>query len=221
MTKGVKEDLRGQKIGKLTIVDRKRELVGNKSRTFYYCKCDCGNEKWMRSDNIKHSNASCGCTKVRFKDMTNKRFGMLTAIKVIGTSKNNGNLWRCKCDCGNFTDVPLSSLISGATNSCGCHQKKIANENIKKAFKKFKEKNIVENTNVAYLMLEKPIKSNKSGVTGVCFNTKMQRWTAQITFKGERIHLGTFINKEDAIKSRKEAEEKLHKGFLKEKRLID
>lgn len=221
MAKGVKEDLRGQKIGKLTIVDRKRELVDNRPRTFYYCKCDCGNKKWMRSDSIKHDKASCGCTKSKFKDITNKKFGMLTAIKHIGISKNNGYLWRCKCDCGNFTDVPLSSLISGATHSCGCYRKKIATENIKKTVEEFKEKYIVENTNIAYLMSDKPIKNNTSGVTGVCFNTTTKRWTAQITFKGKRTHLGTFINKEDAIKARKYAEEKLHKDFLREKGLID
>lgn len=211
------KDKTGQKIGKLTLLKRKRENL----RTFYYCKCDCGNEKWMRDDAIKGKNPSCGCNNGRLKDIKNKKFGMLTAIEIINISDNNGALWKCKCDCGNFTNVNISSLTNGSTVSCGCHQKKQAKKNIKKAFNEFSKKNIVEHTNLAYIMLGEPIKSNKSGVTGVCFSTKAQKWTAQISFKGKRYHLGSFANKEDAIKARKEAEEKLHKDFLREKGLID
>ena len=33
------KDLTGNKIGKLLLTERKRE----NNRTYYYCKCDCGN----------------------------------------------------------------------------------------------------------------------------------------------------------------------------------
>ncbi len=196
----------------LLLLERKRE----NNRTFYYCRCDCGNEKWIRADRLKGENLSCGCKrKYAFRDITGKKFGMLTAIKIVGTTKDNGNLWQCKCDCGNYKNVPLSALTSGVTVSCGCYKKSKAKKNIKEANKKFKEKNLIEDTNISYLNRDKPIKSNKSGTTGVCFNKRKGLWLAYITLKKERCYLGYFAKIEDAIKVRKEAEEKLHKEFLR------
>lgn len=47
---------------------------------------------------------------------------------------------------------------------------------------------------------------NTSGINGVMYNSKDNKWIARIGFAGRRIHLGTFRNKEDAIKARKDAE---------------
>jgi len=52
---------------------------------------------------------------------------------------------------------------------------------------------------------------NKSGVTGVRYNKN--KWEANITLNGKTLYLGSFINKEDAIKTRKEAEEKYFGEF--------
>lgn len=51
-------------------------------------------------------------------------------------------------------------------------------------------------------------KNNKSGVTGVSWNSRDSRWTAAIKFRGKRYHLGTFRRREDAIAARKDAEQK-------------
>ena len=204
------KDLTGSRVGKLMLLERKRE----NSRTYYLCKCECGNEKWIRADRIKVGN--CGCErKFKFNDLTNKKFGMLTVLKKVGNTKNNGHLWECKCECGETKNIPISSLISGKTISCGWYQKKKAENNIVKAAKEFKEKNLIDGTNVAYLKRDKLIKSNTSGITGVSFNKRQKLWVAYIGFKGEKNFLGYFKSKEDAIKARKEAEEKLHKEFLR------
>lgn len=52
-------------------------------------------------------------------DISNKRFGRLLAIKVIG-KQHEECLWLCKCDCGNFTEVTSSHIRIGHTKSCGC-----------------------------------------------------------------------------------------------------
>lgn len=47
---------------------------------WWLCKCNCGNEKWIRSDSLtkKNPTQSCGCLsqKTRFKriDITGKRY---------------------------------------------------------------------------------------------------------------------------------------------------
>lgn len=54
-----------------------------------------------------------------YKDATGKRFGKLTALKVIG--RNDGSaVWLCQCDCGNLTTAPYGELSRGRKKSCGC-----------------------------------------------------------------------------------------------------
>ncbi len=43
---------------------------------------------------------------------------------------------------------------------------------------------------------------NTSGTKGVSWHKGQNRWTAQITVNGKRIHLGSFLNKDDAINIR-------------------
>lgn len=54
--------------------------------------------------------------------------------------------------------------------------------------------------------------TNKSGVTGVFLDKKVHRWRAQISVQGKCIHIGMFDDFEDAVKARKEAEERYRGG---------
>ena len=47
---------------------------------------------------------------------------------------------------------------------------------------------------------------NTSGVTGVYFHNKAQKWAAQIKANGKYIHLGLFSLKDDAVRARRNAE---------------
>lgn len=55
-------------------------------------------------------------------DLTGKRFGRLTVLEYC-----KGGKWRCKCDCGNYTDVLSCNLRNGSTKSCGCLNKEHPN----------------------------------------------------------------------------------------------
>ena len=56
-----------------------------------------------------------------------------------------------------------------------------------------------------------PIRSNnKSGVTGVYYDKKLKLWRAQIQVNGKPKHLGGFKNLEDAVITRKQAENKYY-----------
>lgn len=52
-------------------------------------------------------------------DLTNMRFGLLTAKEIVGKDRR-GNLWRCECQCGGEKTVSASYLRNGHTQSCGC-----------------------------------------------------------------------------------------------------
>lgn len=58
-----------------------------------------------------------------FQDLSNKKFGLLTAIsREIGPDKRK-TYWRCLCDCGNYTVVPAGDLKNAKVRSCGCLSK--------------------------------------------------------------------------------------------------
>ncbi|WP_143316850.1 AP2 domain-containing protein [Clostridium sp. HBUAS56017] len=209
-------DHTGEKIGRLTLLKRKRE---NK-RTYYYCKCDCGNKLWIRADSLNGNTNSCGCfgeeNYFKAKDITGKKFGRLTALKATDKrDKNNGSVvWECKCDCGKLAYVAEYVLNEGSIRSCGCLGKENSKNNMQKAIKKHLEIHIVEGTNIPIISRNKLQSNNKSGCTGVRWDKTRKKWISNITFRKKVYYLGRHIKREDAIKARKQAEEKLFGEFL-------
>lgn len=65
-------------------------------------------------------------------DLTGKKFGKLTVIKISSNREKNGSLrWICKCECGNVKEIRGSHLKSGLTTSCGCKTKIFRDKNTK------------------------------------------------------------------------------------------
>lgn len=58
--------------------------------------------------------------KGTYKDISNKRYGMLTAIRPLGKNEQGRMLWECRCDCGKITVSTVSDITRGHTKSCGC-----------------------------------------------------------------------------------------------------
>lgn len=147
-------------------------------------------------------------------DLAGQTFGDLTVIK-LSDRRGHGNtlLWECKCTCGNTIYVQGYSLIHGHYKSCGCKR----DEKRDQAVKKHIENDKVDGTRKSALNT-KVYKNNKSGVKGVRYNEQRKKWTAHIGFKGKQINLGYYEDKKDAIKARKQAEEKYHKPILENKK---
>lgn len=61
-------------------------------------------------------------------DISNTKFGYLTAINVNSVSKSRAILWNCVCSCGNECVVSTNNLRNGHTKSCGCYMKKRTSE---------------------------------------------------------------------------------------------
>ena len=53
-------------------------------------------------------------------DSTGKKFGRLTALRVIGHDKHGRISWLCKCECGKTTITAGTLLRYGSVRSCGC-----------------------------------------------------------------------------------------------------
>ena len=116
-------DFVGRRFGRLVVVDRaENDKFGHRH---WVCQCDCGNIKVVNADNLKRGlTQSCGCLhseithQKNFIDLTNQRFGKLTAESYY--TENGKTYWKCRCDCGNYTTVARSNLVNGHTQSCGC-----------------------------------------------------------------------------------------------------
>ncbi|MBR2189261.1 MAG: hypothetical protein IJ860_07640 [Eubacterium sp.] len=57
-------------------------------------------------------------------DLTNRRFGSLTALEPTAEKKNGYTVWRCRCDCGREVLIPSRYLKKGWRTDCGEHEKK-------------------------------------------------------------------------------------------------
>lgn len=119
-----RESLIGKKFNMLTVVE-KISNYENSGRTYYKCKCDCGNYCFKASSNLCKDHAySCGCqTRAglsRRKDYTGEKFGMLTVTEMLYNYKYGQTYARCKCDCGTEKIIMMQSLKRGLTKSCGC-----------------------------------------------------------------------------------------------------
>ena len=155
-----------------------------------------------------------------FKDLTGQKFNRL---RVLGLGERNsaGQLqWKCKCDCGNIVLVTTTYLKTGHTKSCGCLNREKASNRLQtekfiKSRENYRKNNFLkENTSLALIGSKKVRKNNTSGVTGVNYIKNIKKWRASIMFKGRKIELGCYSKIDDAIKARKEAEEKYFKTIL-------
>jgi hypothetical protein len=54
-----------------------------------------------------------------------KARSFLTFVEVVAKT-DHGEVWRCKCECGETTVVRADSVKSGRTKSCGCYHLKCA-----------------------------------------------------------------------------------------------
>lgn len=122
----------GKRFGRL-IVESCTEERQNGS-VVWRCKCDCGNYKNVPTHSLQNNHTqSCGCLirEVQGIDITNQKFGRLTALYPI-KGKSSSLMWHCKCECGNECDVNGSFLRRGLTQSCGCITSSIGEINIQK-----------------------------------------------------------------------------------------
>jgi hypothetical protein len=114
-----KIDLTGQKFGKLLVIEEMPER--KKKHIVWLCRCECGTVVEVRTGTLRKGEAThCGCSLPikEAKDLTNKTYGRLTALKIVERTPVK---WECQCICGNKKIVGSAELVSGNTQSCGCY----------------------------------------------------------------------------------------------------
>ena len=122
-------DLTGKVFGRLTVLG----VAYKKNRQyFYHCICECGNETIVRGVALTKKykpTRSCGCIRKgrkkgpekvgKYDYIIGKKFGLLTPVEKL-----SGNVFKCRCDCGNEINATGYRLVEGRTKSCGCASRK-------------------------------------------------------------------------------------------------
>lgn len=52
------------------------------------------------------------------KDITNQRFGSLIVLEFVKVNSHRERIWKCKCDCGNYTYNSTNQLTKGHIFRC-------------------------------------------------------------------------------------------------------
>lgn len=121
-----RHDLTGNQYESLTVIKLDEEKTKSKGRTYWVCKCKCGNIVSVLAGNlIAGTTTSCGCS--RKKQLQGQRFGSFVVIdkdyEMMKTRKDHREYWRCLCDCGNYFTSRDDTIVSGRVKSCGCSRK--------------------------------------------------------------------------------------------------
>lgn len=132
-------DLTGQKFGKLLVKERVENQVSPKGKikARWRCECDCGNEVFSTSSNLKSGKNQCWeCAhketgKKKRKNIEGQTFGYLTVNEIRREKDKNGKQRTycvCTCKCGKEHITQMDILLSPGLHSCGCARKEIADQ---------------------------------------------------------------------------------------------
>ena len=203
------ETLVGQRFGKLVVIQQLPSDARGQRK--WLCMCDCGNTHIATTGNLNRGHTTnCGCKKS--PDLTGKVFGRLT---VLGRSEKRNPrgarttpMWECRCECGNITYKATDTLTNPDMSMCSECAVKYATSKARDSA------GFIEKTQLSKIRDMTPSAANTSGYRGVYYESKFDRWRAEIRFQRKRYYLGTYKNKDDAIKARQRAEQDMYGAFL-------
>nr|DAM97391.1 MAG TPA: hypothetical protein [Caudoviricetes sp.] len=157
-------------------------------------------------------------TKFKSKDYKGLIVNGITLLEKTDKKRRNAYLWKCKCHCGNIFYAEGYRIANSEIKSCGCSKKVFRKENLEKARNKLNSR-FVNGTFLSLLNNEKMNKKNKYGHAGI--SKKGNKYIARITIARKTMSLGSFDTLEEAIKVRKQAENKYYAPILKKQKNLD
>ena len=211
-------DLTGQKFGRLTVIKKVNQI----GKTKWLCQCECGNTKEVYAYNL----IGCSCTQ---------SCGCLHKETVSNPNKYDlsGEYGKCYLYSGDYFIFDLEDYdkIKGITWTKGSKDyiggkyqghRVLVHRIITDCPKGFVVDHINHNKNdnrkqnlrictIAQNNLNKSQREGKDSITGVAWIAN--RWQAYITLNNKDYRLGRFEKYEDAVKARKEAEQKYFGEF--------
>lgn len=230
-----REDLTGRTFGRLTALEQVDDRIDKNGNHIarWRCKCCCGNQSDIFVDgrNLRKGTVtSCGCYRSETASKRRKKYNDYEVQEdyvIMYTTKGEpffvdlDDFWRVKDICwvkgryghlsGQDSDGKtweLHRLIMNCPDGLNVdhiHGAKTVNDN-----RKYNLRIVTSSQNN---MNREIMSNNTSGVTGVDWHKGWKKWRVRITVNHKTISLGAFDSMDDAIKARKEAEQKYFGEF--------
>lgn len=235
------KDLRGIKFGRLeplSIIER------SDGKKVWDCLCDCGNHVFVDGHSLtsKHTQ-SCGCL---WRDSITKFTGSYSILQDIDDAvkytREDGEYFIIDAEdyqaVSSINWYPRPSGPYGRKTWYGAKVKQylhqfILLQNGIKVPKGYEVDHINRNpfdnrkcnlrvvTHQENMMNQSVMSSNKSGVTGVRYKPQSGKWCSTLTYNKNRMFLGYFCDKDEAIMARLKAEKKFYGDFAPQKHLFE
>lgn len=235
-----KEDLTGKIFGKLTVLHQVEDYIDSKGRheSQWLCECSCENhtQKIIRGDSLRRKNGtkSCGCLIRDFLNEKNKKedrnkYDLSGEYGIGWTSNTNREFyfdledydkikdfrWREAIDRHGYhyltsKSIRMNYLIVGKYHD---HKNRNPFDNRKENLRPYSCGQNQKNRSKG--------KNNTSGIIGITWKKRNQKWQAQINVDKKKIYLGIFADKEDAIRARLNAEKEYFGEFAPQKNLFE
>ena len=225
--------------GKGKYIKRKKAKKEYLKRT-WLCECGCGycnntRREVLEENLISHRSNGCGKKSKIQNGKNNKKYNLYDLTKEYGVGYTSNGIefyfdlddynkiknycWHLHKDGYLRTRINridnkniyilMHNLIMGFVDKSGKyvidHINNKPNDNRKSNLRICLHKENMRN--------RKLCKNNTSGFKGIHYSNIENKWKAYINYDGKRINLGTYKNIEDAVKARKEAEEKYFGEF--------
>ena len=231
----LKEDLTGKKFNRLTVISRAedRKHPSGKNKIMWNCICDCQlgleNPKIIQVEGrnlVANKVKSCGCLKQEVVSSQKKEniYDLTSQDYGIGYASNTGKeFWfdkedyeKIKKHC--WSEIPDGYFVTSINNKQVSLQRFVMNkinaprelkvDHIKHRLWDNRKSQLRITNHQTNAMNHIIARNNTSGVTGVSWETESQKWHSYIWINGKTIHLGRYDDFNEAVKTRKEAEEK-------------
>ena len=228
-------DISGMDFPGFKVLYRIKDL--RKWKTSYLCECKCENQTLfpVTKNNIITGNTnSCGCYNIQRIIESSKKYNTydLSGDYGIGYTFKGEEFYfdledyeKIKNHCWyinkrkdvesriNGKLVKMHRFIMNVTDPKIEVDHIYHNENGEGRRYDNRKSNLRLTTHLNNMKNVKKRNTNKSGITGVNWNKRRNKWEARITVNGKEIHLGFKDKKEDAAQLRKNAEEKYFGEF--------
>ena len=215
----LKYDRTGMRFGKLTVIKRQGRV---RNRPAWLCKCDCGNFHLVNTYSLKNGLCkSCGClAKTGCKKYN--RYD-LSGEYGIGYFENGDyfifdkedydkikDCWWTKTKDGYAYYFAKKITVHRLVTNC---PKGLEVDHINHDTLDNRKSNLRICTHQQNMMNQNIRRRNKELIKGVYYDAKQKRYIASIMTNGRKHYLGSFIDKDDAIAVRTEAEKQLFGEF--------
>lgn len=227
------KDRTGERYGRLTVLSLHeiRKDAKGRSKTYWKCRCDCGNEKNVSASALESgATKSCGCYRneqiAKAKSLiASEKYGN-ERIEICGNKayiRLTGTEDKMICDLDDLEMLKKSTWAKNAKGYAKCRKKTdgkmktvLAHRLVMNALKgqivDHINRNRLDNRKSNLRIVDTKANrvhaelrpGNNSGYAGV--ERKKNSWVAMITIDGKYSVIGRFPTKEEAIKARRKAE---------------